>query len=265
MRFELSFHWSWTKPLYQSSLRIDLGVAHHDREPRRIRQRIRRVERQVVAEGERAVVVRADPLRRHHRPVPHEPRLVGVRAAAGHVGERVLERVVAAVGAAMRGGQPGVEVGVRVQRPDVELVASVQADVFEVVDPARRPPARRVDVHVREVAVDAILADVREARLVGGAVAEQPRPADVEHAVVGVELDLPVLQRLAALEVLADRRRHLALPAEAEVVRPGGVVDPRERAQRLDRPSRPRTRWPAAPLPTASCGRPRSRAGCARG
>ena len=91
------------------------------------------IERQVVAERERAVVVGADPLRRHHRAVPHEARLERVSAAAGHVGERVLESVVAAVGAAMRGGQPGVEVGVRVPRPDVELIAPVQADVFQVV------------------------------------------------------------------------------------------------------------------------------------
>ena len=96
------------------------------------------IERQVVPEGERAVVVGADALRRHHRAVPDEAGLERVAAAAGHVGEGVLEGVVPAVGAAVRRGQARVEVRVRVPRSDVELVAAVQPDVLEVVDPAGR-------------------------------------------------------------------------------------------------------------------------------
>jgi hypothetical protein len=213
---------------------IDFDVAHHDRKLRGIGEGIGRVERHVVAEREGAVVVGADPLRPHHGAIPHETGLEGVGTAAGDVRQHILDGVVAAVGAAVRRGQPGVEVRVRVPRSDVELVPAVQPHVFEVTDPARGVPVGRGNVHVCEVAVDAVFANVRELQLVGRAVAEQRRPADIEHPVIGVELDLTVVERLAAFEILAHGRRHLALPAEGQVVRAGRVVDPREGAQRLD-------------------------------
>ncbi len=222
------------EPVVPVVIGVDLDVAHDDRKLRGIRAWVGRIEWQVVAEGERAVVVGADSLRRDHRTVPREPRLEGVGAATCDIRQHVLDGVVPAVGTAVRGGQPGVEVRVCVARADVELVATVQADVFEVVDPARRVPVGGRDAHVREIAVDAVFSDVRELELVGRLIADEGRPADVEHPIVGVELDLPVIERLTALEVLAHGRRHLALPAEREVVRSGGVVDSRERAQRLD-------------------------------
>ena len=85
-----------------------------------------------------------------------------------------------------------------------------------------------------EIAVDAILADVREPQLIGAPVSEDERVLRVDHPVVRIELDLPVVQRLAALEIFADGRRDLALPAKAQAVSALSEVHPRKRAQRLD-------------------------------
>ena len=124
------------EPVRPGIFRVDLDVAQHDRETGRIGERVRRVERQVVLELERAVVVGTDALRPHHHLVVGEPCLQRVIAAAGDVGEGVLQRVVAAVGTAVRRGKAGLEVLVLVERADVELVAAVQADELQVVDPA---------------------------------------------------------------------------------------------------------------------------------